>query len=159
MINEKRVRLMTKLADFEENHELDIEDVRTYYRSDYIGSHLIKNFFRGTAAFLIGTVLWAAYSFEAILNRLSTMDVVGLGMQVLIWYAVLMVVFLGITYGVFTVSFYRKEKKLQRYRLMLQRLVEEYDREQIGSSPDESRRVRRERRERGGRRHGDDSRH
>ena len=42
-MKEKRVILMTKLADFEQKNQEFLLNAGTYYRSDYIGVHLLKN--------------------------------------------------------------------------------------------------------------------
>ena len=45
MINEEKVKIMTKLAMYEQGRAENIFPVSRYYRSDYIGLALIKNFF------------------------------------------------------------------------------------------------------------------
>ena len=45
MINEEKVKIMTKLAMYEQGRGRKHLPVSRYYRSDYIGLALIKNFF------------------------------------------------------------------------------------------------------------------
>ena len=45
MINEEKVKIMTKLAMYEQGKGRKYLPVSRYYRSDYIGLALIKNFF------------------------------------------------------------------------------------------------------------------
>lgn len=45
MINEEKVKIMTKLAMYEQGKGRKYLPVSKYYRSDYIGLALIKNFF------------------------------------------------------------------------------------------------------------------
>ena len=47
MINEEKVKIMTKLAMYEQGKGRKYLPVSKYYRSDYIGLALIKNFFSG----------------------------------------------------------------------------------------------------------------
>ena len=44
MINEEKVKIMTKLAMYEQGKGRKYLPVSRYYRSDYIGLALIKNF-------------------------------------------------------------------------------------------------------------------
>lgn len=45
MLNKEKVRLMTKLARYEQKEEKRYLKISKYYRSDYIGIALLKNFF------------------------------------------------------------------------------------------------------------------
>lgn len=45
MINEEKVKIMTKIAMYEQGKGRRYLPVSKYYRSDYIGLALIKNFF------------------------------------------------------------------------------------------------------------------
>ena len=45
MINEEKVKIMTKIAMYEQGKGRKYLPVSKYYRSDYIGLALIKNFF------------------------------------------------------------------------------------------------------------------
>ena len=44
MLDEKRIRQMTKLAFFEKKEEKNALRIGRYFRSDYIGKELLKNF-------------------------------------------------------------------------------------------------------------------
>lgn len=52
MINEEKVKIMTKLAMYEQGKGRKYLPVSKYYRSDYIGLALIKNFFLVTIGLL-----------------------------------------------------------------------------------------------------------
>ena len=67
MMNEKRIRLMTKLADFEQHNGEMLYKAGTYYCSDYVSAQMMKNLFRITAAYLIGLGLWACYRLDWLL--------------------------------------------------------------------------------------------
>ena len=57
MLDEKRIRQMTKLAFFEKKEEKNALRIGRYFRSDYIGKELLKNFFLAS----IGYILVASY--------------------------------------------------------------------------------------------------
>ena len=142
-MNEKRIRMMTKLADFEQKNHSVLRNAEDYYRSDYIGIHLFKNLIRITLAYLIGAGLWACYHMESLMKKLNTMDIRETGIKLLISYGVITVLFLLLTYIIYAVRFYLAERKLQTYRNMLERLIMEYDREEPESVRKSSREKRR----------------
>ena len=53
MINEEKVKIMTKLAMYEQGKGRKYLPVSKYYRSDYIGLALIKNFFLVTIGYCL----------------------------------------------------------------------------------------------------------
>ena len=56
MLDEKRIRQMTKLAFFEKKEEKNALRIGRYFRSDYIGKELLKNFFLKIKSILIGVI-------------------------------------------------------------------------------------------------------
>ena len=52
MLDEKRIRQMTKLAFFEKKEEKNALRIGRYFRSDYIGKELLKNFFLASIGYL-----------------------------------------------------------------------------------------------------------
>ena len=128
-MNEKRIYLMTRLAIFEEHHREQLQGVRTCFRSDYIGRHMIKNGLRVTAAFLCILAGWGMYHAETLMLDITRIDVWMLGKQILFLYAVWLSFFLVLTYGIHSIRYMRARKDLEQYQSMLARLEQEYDRE------------------------------
>ena len=59
MINEEKVKIMDRLAVYEKQEGRKYLPVSKYYRSDYIGLALIKNFFLSAASsFFCDRVAW-----------------------------------------------------------------------------------------------------
>ena len=129
-MNEKRIYLMTRLAIFEESHKEQLQGVRTFFRSDYIGRHMIKNGLRVTAAFLCILAGWGMYHAETLMLDITKIDVWGFGKHILFLYAVWLSFFLVMTYSIQSVRYARARKDLEKYREMLTRLEQEYDREE-----------------------------
>ena len=61
MINEEKVKIMTKLAMYEQGRGRKHLPVSRYYRSDYIGLALIKNFFLVTIGYVLIVAAVAVY--------------------------------------------------------------------------------------------------
>ena len=128
-MNEKRIYQMIRLAIFEEHHMEQLEGVRTCFRSDYIGRHMIKNGLRVTAAFLCILSGWGMYHAETLMLDITRIDVWLLGKQILFLYAVWLCFFLVLTYCIHSVRYARARKDLEQYQEMLTRLEREYERE------------------------------
>ena len=52
MLNEERIRLMTKMASYEANEGKKNVSIGSYFRGDYIGLQVIKSVISGTIGFL-----------------------------------------------------------------------------------------------------------
>ena len=69
MINEEKVKIMTKLAMYEQGKGRKYLPVSKYYRSDYIGLALIKNFFLVTIGYCLSVAAVAVYFGEYLLGE------------------------------------------------------------------------------------------
>ena len=130
MLNEKRIRLMTKLARYESGEGKEELRIARYYRSDYIGLALIKNFFLVTIGYGLILALIAAYNLEYLLDNVHKMDLVSLGVVVLAGYVGTLVVYTLLTYIQYTVKYHRAKKSVKEYYSQLTRLEKIYNREE-----------------------------
>ena len=74
MINEEKVKIMTKLAMYEQGKGRKYLPVSKYYRSDYIGLALIKNFFLVTIGYCLSVAAVAVYFGEYLLENIHKMN-------------------------------------------------------------------------------------
>lgn len=128
-MNEKRIYLMTRLAIFEEHHKEQLSGVRTYFRSDYIGRHMIRNGLRVTVAFFCILAGWGMYHAETLLLDITQIDIWASGKQILFLYAVWLSAFLVLTYSIQSIRYIRALKDLEEYKEMLNQLESEYTKE------------------------------
>ena len=82
MINEEKVKIMDRLALYEKQEGGKYLPVSKYYRSDYIGLALIKNFFLVTIGYGLILAVIAAYNLEYLLDNVHKMDLISLGIVV-----------------------------------------------------------------------------
>ena len=66
--------------------------VSRYYRSDYIGLALIKNFFLVTIGYVLIVAAVAVYFGEYLLENIHKMNLVALGAYIIIGYLVVLIV-------------------------------------------------------------------
>ena len=125
MINEEKVKIMTKLAMYEKGKGRKYLPVSRYYRSDYIGLALIKNFFLVTIAVYFG---------EYLLENIHKMNLVALGAYIIIGYLVVLIVYSVLTYIQYSVKYYRAKKSVREYYSQLTSLSKIYAREERKAS-------------------------
>ena len=127
MVNEEKVRMMTKLTIYEEGRGKTAVPIGQYYKKDYIAKQLIKSFFLGTIAFMILAGLWISYGLDGLLANFLSLDLERMMIVFLVLYAVFMLCYLGITWFISSHQYRRSEKLLKVYDKALKRLENMYE--------------------------------
>ncbi|MCR5640961.1 MAG: hypothetical protein K6G04_06355 [Lachnospiraceae bacterium] len=135
MLNEERVRLMTKMAMFEKREGKEIAPILNYTKKDYVSS-------RKLIAFLIGTVLYgglygvsiAALCFTVIVNidRITLLLMLLVGV---IGYLLFIYLYLLIVQRRATRKFKRETRKIENYRRAWDMLEALYRQEELDKAP------------------------
>jgi len=129
MLNEERIRLMTKMAAYEANEGRKNKAVGNYFRGDYIGLQVIKSIISATIAFLIVFALFVFYDFEVIMSDIYKMDLLSFGKTVLVAYLVFTVAYALISYFIYTHRYIKARGSLKKYYNNLKKLAYLYDKE------------------------------
>lgn len=130
MINEEKVKVMNKLAMYEQGEGRKYLPVSKYYRSDYIGLALIKNFFLVTIGYVLILAGAAAYFGEYLMENIHKMDLISLGIWIVAGYGVLLVAYSLLTYIQYSVKYHCAKKSVKKYYGDLTRLDKIYSREE-----------------------------
>lgn len=122
MLNNRKIRLMTKLAIYEK--EDGKEDIRLgkYYRVDYVRYQLLKTIVAVTCGYLILVLMTILYYMEYLIAEAVKLDYAAIGRTMLGVYLVLLLAFSGIAVLGYTIKYNRSRKKLAKYYRMLKRL-------------------------------------
>lgn len=127
MVNEERVRTMTRTAIFEDGKGKKAIPTGEYYRSDYLFIQLLKGFFWGTVAFFLLAGLVILYGMDSLMKRAATMDPAQIVGMAAVSYAVFIVAYLVICYIRGYRNYQRNEKEIRIYEKMLKRLERLYE--------------------------------
>lgn len=127
MLNQERIKLMTRMAAYEENEGKKYMSIGSYFRSDYMGLQIIKSVISATLAFLIVGGLYIYYHFDTLMQDIYKIDLMGVGKQILIYYAGFVIVYALITYIVYSFRYSRAKKSLKKYYRHLKQLAAIYD--------------------------------
>ena len=134
MINEEKVKIMTKIAMYEQGKGRKYLPVSKYYRSDYIGLALIKNFFLVTIGYVMAIAAVAVYFGEYLMENLHKMDLVSLGIYIIIGYVAALVGYSIMTYIQYSVKYFKAKKSVKEYYTQLTELSKIYTREEKRSA-------------------------
>ena len=129
MLNEERIKLMTKMAAYEANEGKKNVAIGNYFRGDYIGLQVIKSIISATLAFLIVFGLFIFYDFEVFMSDIYKMDLLGCGKTVVIVYLIFVAVYALISYMIYTYRYTKARKSLKMYYNNLKKLAYLYDKE------------------------------
>ena len=127
MINQDRLRLMTKMAAYEADEGKKNMAIASYFRSDYMGLQIIKSIISATIAYLIIFGLFIYYDFETFMQDIYKMDLMAFGKNVLFYYVIFVVSYSLICYIVYSVRYYKAKKCLKKYYNRLKQLSAMYD--------------------------------
>ncbi|BFL46190.1 hypothetical protein C3B58_11115 [Lactonifactor longoviformis] len=130
MLDLERIRQMTKLASYEAGEGKTYLPISKYYRSDFIGLALIKNFFLVSIGYCMILAVIAGYNAEYLLNNAHKLNVVTTVIAVVAGYVVLLVLYSIVTYIYTSVKYSRAKKSIQQYYIDLNKLKKMYDREE-----------------------------
>ena len=121
MLNEDRIELMTKMAAYENRQGKKDMPINSYFRGDYISFQVLKS------AFALAVAMYILYDIEGFLTDFYKMDipefVKGLGVK----YAIVLAVYLLISYFVYAFRFTRAKKHIKKYVAQLKELEEMYE--------------------------------
>lgn len=130
MLNESRIKLMTKMAVYEEHEGRKSMSIGTYFRGDYIGKEVIKSIVYATIAYLIIIAVYVCYDFQLLAQDIYGMDLVQFGVQVLKGYLKLVVVYAVFTYIYYVMRYQSARRSLRSYYNNLRRLHSMYRKEE-----------------------------
>ena len=130
MLNEEKIKVMNKLAMYEKGEGRKYLPVSKYYRSDYIGLALIKNFFLVTIGYGLVLTGIGAYFGNYLMENIHKMNLVTLGIDILIGYLAVLVVFSVLTYIQYSIKYRRAKKSVKLYYEELTKLNRIYSREE-----------------------------
>ena len=129
MLNEERIRLMTKMASYEANEGKKNVSIGSYFRGDYIGLQVIRAVISGTVGFFIVFGVYILYNFETLMANIYKMDLLQFGRRVIIAYLIFILLYAAVSYAIYTYRYTKAKKSLKRYYNNLKKLSYLYDKE------------------------------
>lgn len=130
MLNERKIKKMRKMASFEAGEGKSDLAITNYYRSDYIGLGLIKNFFLITFAYVLMVGMYLGYKSEYLMENLHKMNLITFGATFIVLYVAMLFLYSVVTYIYCSVKYSKAQDGIQHYYKDLNQLKKLYDREE-----------------------------
>jgi hypothetical protein len=127
MLNNNKIRLMTKLALYESKEGKEDIRLSKYYKTDYVRFQVIKSIISATLGYALILLLIFLYQFENIIRNAVSMDYKSVGMNILGIYIIFIAIYgLGSLLG-YSIKYDASRKKLGRYYKLLKSLNKIYN--------------------------------
>ena len=122
MVDQERVRLMIRLARYENGEGVEDFRIRKYYRSDYTALQLIKTWILTTLGYglLLGLII--AGNVEFLLDNIDSMNLRVLFSWILIGYIVLIGAYFAAVYISSVIRYNRTKRNVKEYLTALERI-------------------------------------
>lgn len=126
MLNNDKIKLMTKLALYES--KTGKEDIRLskYYKTDYVRYQVIKSIICATIGYGLILVLIMLYKSEYLIKNAVKLDYKTIGLYVLGFYIIVVSVYGLASIVIYSRKYDKSRKKLGRYYKLLRRLEKMY---------------------------------
>ncbi len=115
VLDEKKIRIMTRLALSEEKYGKENFNISRYYRSDYIRYSLLKTVLSVTVGYILILGMAALYHAEYLIANAVKLDYKEMGLYVLGIYLALLIVYSGITVVIAAVKYARASRFEKKY--------------------------------------------
>ena len=126
MLNNDKIKLMTKLALYES--KTGKEDIRLskYYKTDYVRYQVIKSIICATIGYGLILVLIMLYKSEYLIKNAVKLDYKTIGLYVLGFYIIVVAIYGLASIVIYSRKYDKSRKKLGRYYKLLRRLEKMY---------------------------------
>lgn len=126
MLDEKKIRLMTKIARYEQNEGKEDLRISGYYRSDFLASALLKNFVLTTIGYSAVVALYLASRGDSFLEELDVLHLIMLVVVIAAGYLIALVCYSGAVYILESLRYSRAQKDVRAYDAQLSALEKLY---------------------------------
>lgn len=123
MVNEEKLRLMTKIALYEKQHTSDEIRMVKYYKSDYIGLKMIGTAINATIGFILIYGLILIMNAEEFVANLTQIDLISFFSNILISYAFFLIAFMVVAYIIYGYRFRKGRESLKSYNSNLKKMI------------------------------------
>ena len=127
MLNENKVKMMTKMAIYEKNEGKKMLRTAKYYKGDYVSLAVLKSTIATTFAFIIVALMVVLCNTESIIRQINSMDYAALGKKIIVYYVLALIVYAVIS-GIYSAYQYDKTRSgIKKYIMRLNKLERFYN--------------------------------
>ncbi len=126
VLNQEKVRVMTKLAIYREKEGKEDLKVNKYFKYDYLRLQMIKAFVNSTIGCLLIVALAGLYHMEYLILNLTKLDFEAMGKYVLLIYLMVSLFYIIVAIASASLRYNRATKGLIKYNSLLNKLRKYY---------------------------------
>ena len=138
MLNERKIRLMTKTAIYENGKGKEDLQMHKYSGSDYVRFNMLKSFLAATIAAILIALMIMGSELEVFMNDVLKMDIGKLARELLVLYIVFVVIYVIFSLIFYQQKYHRANKRIQRYNQNLQKIAAISKRDAMARRAEES---------------------
>lgn len=134
MLDEKKVRLMTKMSIYEKRDGKHDIKLAKYFKSDYVHYQLLRTIVAVTFGYLLILLLAAIYKADYLIAEAVVLDYASIARDVLVIYLMLLVSLGLLSVVGYSIAYTVSRKRLSNYYNLLKKLRKIYDEEKTSAS-------------------------
>ena len=128
MLNQEKVKSMTKAAAYEKGPEKKNIEISSYFRGDYLGLQMVKSAVAYTIAFFVLAAIWAMGRIEELMLMISRREYLENLIKILVVLFVSgLVIYECAVYGYFSARYQQAKKSLKGYHSQLKKIHKFYE--------------------------------
>lgn len=137
MLNEDKIRIMSRCAMYEKGQGKEDLAVNRYYQGDYVRLNTLKTLIGVTVGFVLCFGLYLVLRAEYYMENIVGMDLMAFARNVLMYYVIVLVIFAVISIVFFGWKYTDTQKRVRWYYQDLKALAEmDENRDKMNSTED-----------------------
>lgn len=129
MLNEKKIKLMTRLAKYEQGMGKNDIKVSKFYKVDYVRYNMLKTILSMTIGYVLILIMLLFYKSEYLIEKAVVLDYDKIGNSIVGIYIMLITVYICASIIWYSFSYETSKKKLVKYLKNLRELRKFYKEE------------------------------
>jgi len=126
MLNNKKIKTMTKLALYEQSDGKEDLRISKYYKTDYVRLHVLKTAVSVTVGYILLLVMIGMYKAEYLIKNLVKLNLFRIGQYILEFYIIIMAVYVTGSIIGYSLKYSKSRKDLSKYYKALKKLNDFY---------------------------------
>lgn len=126
MLNEERIKLMTKLSLYEQGEGKKALKTTKYFKNDYVSRNVIFSILSGIFSYFLLVLIWVLFRIDYYTNNISNLNILVIAILVSVLFVLYMVFYLILSYFVFSIRYKNYRKGLSDYNEDLKNLHKMY---------------------------------
>lgn len=130
MVNEEKVRLMTRLAMYEQSTGREDLEKGKYFKSDYVKYNCLKTLVSTTILYVVVVVVYIYYNMGELVTQLVDIDLFSVAYKILIAYALVCIFFMVVAWFLYSYRYKKAKPHIIKYNQNLKKLIAFYENEE-----------------------------